>query len=286
MSVDVHPENADQHAYWNGQAGSHWTDRQEVQDRVLGPITELLFQAADIQSGQRVIDVGCGCGDTTLEAAEKAGPAGAALGVDISRAMLGRARERAAGSGLKADFQLVDATVHDFGAIGADWLISRFGVMFFADPARTFSNLRRGLKPDGRVAFVCWREPKKNPWMLLPFNAMRGRVPPPPERGPEDPGPFSFADPQRIRRILEAAGFVDVGIEARSLDLDTAVGQGIEMALRTALEIGPVARALDGQPEDIYSAAEGDIRRALQPYIRGESVELGASVWIVTARNP
>jgi SAM-dependent methyltransferase len=286
MSLAIHPENADQLAYWNGQAGRHWTDRQEIQDRVLAPITRLLFEAADIQPGERVIDVGCGCGDTTLEAAAEAGPAGAALGVDISQAMLGRARERAEGSGLNAQFQLVDATVHDFAATGADWLISRFGVMFFANPALTFANLRRGLKPGGRLAFVCWREPKTNPWLMLPFAAMRGRVPPPPERGPEDPGPFAFADPQRIRRILDSAGFVDVGIEARSLELDTAIGQGIEMALRTALEIGPVSRALDGQPEDIYSAAEGDIRAALQPYIRGETVPLGASVWVVTARNP
>jgi SAM-dependent methyltransferase len=286
MSLAIHPENADQLAYWNGQAGRHWTDRQEVQDRVLAPITRLLFEAADIQPGQRIVDVGCGCGDTTLEAAVMAGPSGAALGVDISQAMLGRARERSAGSGLNAEFQLVDATVHDFSAISADWLISRFGVMFFANPALTFSNLRRGLKPGGRLAFVCWQEPKKNPWLMLPFQAMRGRVPPPPERGPEDPGPFSFADPERLRGILDAAGFVDVGIEARSLQLDTAIGQGIEMALRTALEIGPVSRALDGQPEDIYAAAEADIRTALQPYIKGETVLLGASVWIVTALNP
>jgi SAM-dependent methyltransferase len=286
MTETIHPANADQVAYWNGLGGRHWTDRQEMQDRVLAPITDILFEAADIRLRDQVIDVGCGCGDTTLIAADKAGPEGAALGIDISQTMLGRAKERAKESGLNAQFKLVDATVYDFSGLSADWLISRFGVMFFADPALTFANLRRGLRPGGRLAFVCWQEPKKNPWIILPFNAMRHRVPPPPERGPDDPGPFGLADPQRIRRILDAAGFTDVGIAARSLEIDTAIGQGIEMALRTALEIGPVSRALDGQAEDVYSLAEGDIRKALQPYVQGDSVRLGASVWVVTAQNP
>jgi SAM-dependent methyltransferase len=283
VTETIHPANADQAAYWNGRAGHRWTERQEAQDRLLAPVTELLFEAAEIRPGQGVIDVGCGCGDTTLEAAEKAGAKGFALGVDISQLMLSRARGRAAESGLKADFQHVDATLHDFADKQADWLISRFGVMFFADPATTFANLRRGLKPGGRLAFVCWQEPKKNPWMMLPFSAMRHRVPPPPARGPEDPGPFGLADPQRIRRILDAAGFTDVGIARRAVVIDTAIGQGLEMAVRTGLEIGPVSRALDGQAEDVYSAAESDIREALRPHLQGDSVQLGAAVWVVTA---
>ncbi len=286
MSETVHSANANEAAYWNGPGGKHWTERQDVQDRVLAPVTDVLFAAAEIQPGDQVVDVGCGCGDTTLIAAAKAGPKGAALGIDISQAMLDRARERAAEKGLKAEFQHVDATVHDFGALRADWLISRFGVMFFADPAASFENLRRGLKSGGRVAFVCWQEPKKNPWMILPFSAMRHRVPPQPERKHDDPGPFAFADSQRVQRILEAAGFADVRVEGRSLEIDTAIGQGIEMALRMANEIGPVSRVLDGQPDDVRSAATEDIRAALQPFVQGQHVRLGAAVWVVTARNP
>jgi SAM-dependent methyltransferase len=285
MSEVLDPANADQIAYWNGKAGQRWTERQEIQDAVLAPVTARLFQAANLTEGEKVIDIGCGCGDTTLAAAEAIGERGQALGVDISERMLARARERAAALGGKTRFRLADASAEDFSAEAADVLMSRFGVMFFADPSATFANLRRALKKGGRLAFVCWREPKLNPWLVLPFHAMKHRVPPQPERRPEDPGPFAFADDVRLRGILETAEFTDVAIEARSMPLDMAVGRGLEIAVRTALEIGPVSRALDGQPEDVCAAAEADVRAALTPYLKGDSVELGASVWVATARN-
>jgi SAM-dependent methyltransferase len=275
--------NADQIAYWNGHAGRKWTERQEIQDAVLAPITAQLFAAANLRPGEKVIDVGCGCGDTTLAAAAAVGDSGQAQGIDISEMMLARARQRAAELGGKTKFRLADASAEDFSAEDADALISRFGVMFFADPTATFANLRRALKAGGRLAFVCWREPKLNPWLVMPFNAMKHRVPPQPERKPEDPGPFAFADDARLRGILEGAGFKEVAIEARSMQLDTAIGRGLEIAVRTALEIGPVSRALDGQPEEVCANAEADVCAALTPYLKGDSVELGASVWVVTA---
>ena len=277
--------NADQVAYWNGAAGRKWTERQEIQDAVLAPITVQLFLAANLREGEKVIDIGCGCGDTTLAAAAAVGERGRALGIDISERMLARARERAIALGGETRFRLADASAEDFSEEAADILMSRFGVMFFADPAATFANLRRALRPGGRLAFVCWREPKQNPWLVMPFHAMKNRVPPQPERKPEDPGPFAFANDSRLRGILEAAGFTDVAIEARSMQLDTAIGRGLEVAVRGALELGPVSRALDGQPEDVCALAETDIRAALTPYLKGDSVELGASVWVVTAQN-
>jgi SAM-dependent methyltransferase len=285
MSATPVSANADQIAYWNGQAGQRWTERQEIQDQVLGPITVELFRAAKLQPGEKVLDVGCGCGDTTLAAAALVGDAGQTLGIDISEMMLAKARERSAALGGKTQFRIADASTEDFSRQGADILMSRFGVMFFADPTATFANLRCALKPGGRLAFVCWQEPKRNPWLVMPFQAMKHRVPPQPERKPEEPGPFAFADEARLRGILELAGFTDVSIEPRSMQLDTAVGRGLEIAIRTALEIGPVSRALDGQPDDVRALAEADVRAALTRHLQGDSVMLGASVWVVTARS-
>ena len=283
MSARIDPANADQAAYWNGLYARHWTQRQADQDKLLHPVTTRLMAAAAIKPGEGVIDVGCGCGETTFIAAAAAGENGFALGADVSEPMIGYAQQRAAESGSAARFVNADATAHDFSALGADVLISRLGVMFFADPQASFANLRRGLKPGGRAAFVCWREPKLNPWALVPYYAVRPMVPPQPKLGPEDPGPFSFADPLRVRTILERAGFFDVALEAADFDLDIANGGGLAAAVESALAIGPAARALAGAGEEVLRNAEAAIRVALEPHRRGESVRLGAAIWIVTA---
>ena len=283
MSERIDPANADQAAYWNGLYARHWTQRQADQDKLLRPVTARLMAAADIKPGERTIDVGCGCGETTLIAAFAAGENGLALGVDISEPMIVYAQQRAAASGSAARFVSADATAHDFSAVGADVLISRLGVMFFADPQASFANLRRGLEPGGRAAFVCWREPKLNPWALAPYYAIRHLVPPQSKLGPEDPGPFSFADPLRLRRILESAGFFDVALEADDFELDIAHGEGLDAAVESALAIGPAARALVGAGDEVLRDAEAAIRVALEPHRRGASVPLGAAIWIVTA---
>ena len=273
--------NKDQSDYWNGDAGLRWSALQESQDRLFTPITAALFDAAALQPGENVIDVGCGAGETTLGAAARTG---AALGVDVSAPLLARAHERARATGSPARFALADATAHDFSAEAAGALISRFGVMFFADPTTSFANLRRGLRTGGRVAFVCWREPKLNPWLMLPYAAAVKHAPPPPRPGPDDPGPFSFADPERVTRILEGAGFADVSLTPVDFTLDVGVGEGLDNAVRKALEIGPASRALDGQPEAVRAAAEAEIRDALSQHLKDGAVPLGAAVWIVKAR--
>ena len=273
--------NADQSAYWNGDAGRRWTALQESQDTLFTPITAALFDAAALQPGEGVIDVGCGAGDTTLGAAARTG---AALGVDVSEPLLARARERAEAVGSPARFALADATVHDFSGEAASALISRFGVMFFADPTRSFTNLRRGLRAGGRLAFICWREPKLNPWLMLPYAEAIKHVPAPPRPGPEDPGPFSFADPARVTKVLEGAGFTDISLIPMDFTLDVGVGEGLDNAVAKALEIGPASRALDGQPEAARAAAEASIRAALASHVKDGAVPLGAAVWIVRAR--
>ncbi len=284
-AAPVHADNSAQAEYWTSVAGPRWADHQEHQDQVLRPVSDRLIAAAAPKPGERVIDVGCGCGATTIQFAERVGPAGAVLGLDISTPMLARARERAP-QDLPIRFELADATVYAFEPQGADLVASRFGVMFFADPARSFANLRKGLKPGGRLAFACWRAAKLNPFFVLPLREAGKHAPPLPETAPEAPGPFAFANDARVRQILSDAGYADIELKPQDLELDIAVGRGLDTAVRAAMTIGPTSRMLDGQSEAVRAAATADIRKALAAQARGDSVPLGAAIWMVTATNP
>ena len=284
-AAPVHADNAAQAAYWTSAAGPKWTANQEHQDEVLRPVSDRLLAAANPGPGDRVIDVGCGCGATTLDFAARVRPGGEVLGLDISEPMLARARERAPRD-LPIRFELADATVYDFAPESADLAASRFGVMFFADPAKSFANLRQGLKPGGRLAFACWRAAKQIPFFVLPLREAGKHAPPLPETNPEAPGPFAFASEARVRRILSQAGFADVALEPHDLELDIAAGHGLDTAVRAAMTIGPTSRMLEGQSKAVRAAIAADIRKALAAHARGDSVPLGAAIWIVTAANP
>jgi len=277
-----HDQNADQIAYWNGPGGQHWTDRQQTQDILLAPVSDILIDRAKAKAGERIVDVGCGCGATTIAFAQKVGPAGHVFGIDISAPMLARARQIAP-AGIPVDFVLADATVYPFVSGSFDLVVSRFGVMFFAKPAISFANMRTALRPSGRLTFACWRQPRDNPWLMAPLQAVYKHVPKLPQLGPEDPGPFSFASEQRVISILGEAGFSGTAMERCDLSLDVAVGRGLDAAVETALEIGPASRALEGQPPELVAAATNSIREALAPFASGPVVRLGASIWIVTA---
>ena len=278
-----HDKNADQIAYWNGPGGQRWADRQSTQAIVLAPVADVLIDRARAKAAERIVDVGCGAGATTIAFAEKVGPAGHVMGIDISRPMLARARQ-VAPAGLPVDFVLADATVYPFEPASFDLVASRFGVMFFAEPAHSFANLRKALRPSGRLVFACWRDPRENPFFMAPLQAVYKHAPRLPQLGPEDPGPFSFASEARVQRILSEAGFSGVAMEPCDLVLDIAVGRGLDAAVEGALEIGPAARALAEQPPEVVAAATRSIREALAAYAKGQSVPLPASIWIVTAK--
>src|SRR5580692_4167260 len=147
----------------------------------------------------------------------------------FSAPMLAQARELAP-KDAPVEFVLADATVYPFNPSSFDLLVSRFGVMFFAEPAVSFANLRKALRPSGRVAFACWREPRENPWMMAPLQAVYQHVPKLPQQGPEDPGPFAFASAERVNRILSEAGFSAIAMEPCNLSLDIAIGRGLDAA--------------------------------------------------------
>jgi SAM-dependent methyltransferase len=278
----AHDQNADQIAYWNGPGGQRWADRQQSQDVVLAPVLDALIERARPKAGERIVDVGCGAGSTSIALAQKVGPAGRVLGIDVSAPMLARARQ-VAPQGLPVDFVLADATVYPFEPAAFDLLASRFGVMFFAEPAVSFANMRKALKPSGRLAFACWRDPRDNPFFMAPLQAVYKHVPKLPQVGPEDPGPFSFASEARVHRVLGEAGFSGIAMEPCDLSLDIAVGRGVDAAVESALEIGPASRALAEQPDDVRAAAMNSLREALATFARGQTVPLPASIWIVTA---
>lgn len=265
--------------YWNGQAGETWVRRMDRIDAMLAPITQALLERAAVVPGERIVDVGCGCGTTTLELARRGG---LVFGVDISEPMLALAKQRAAGvSGVA--FRRADAAVQPFTP-DHTLVFSRFGVMFFAQPAAAFRNLRTGLAPGGRLCFVCWQAAPENAWMSTAGQAVTPfltKPDAPPD--PRAPGPFAFADREYLHSILADAGFEAIGIE----DLRTTlhVGDDLDQAMAFQADVGPVARALaelEGETRDRAIAAA---RAALAPHVTPKGVDLGAACWLVTARS-
>ena len=199
------PKNEAEITYWNSAGGRRWVERQQSQDIVLGPILQATLERAQLRQGERVVDIGCGTGASSIALAERAGPSGQVLGVDVSAPMLARAAERLP-PGAPVKFVRADATTYRFESAAFDLLFSRFGVMFFAEPVRAFANLRTALKPSGRLAFACWRKFDENPWLQVPLRAALEHVPPLPRPGPEDPGVANS-----LPRSRDVAGWSMVG---------------------------------------------------------------------------
>jgi len=276
--------NAEQIRYWNEQAGPVWLANQAALDRRLARFGELALASAGVAAGERVLDVGCGCGDTALELARRVGASGAVVGVDVSAPMLERARERARAAGAaNLRFESGDAQSHAFEPERFDLVFSRFGVMFFADPPAAFANLSRALRRGGRLAFVCWQEVARNPWLGLPTRAIAAHVALPPPAAPDAPGPFAFADALRTAGILERGGFEEVALAP--VETSLLVGSTLDEAVEFALTVGPAATLLRDAPRDTVARARAAVREALAPHVTAEGVLLGASVWVATARR-
>lgn len=272
--------NAAQVEYWNEKAGLTWAAHHEALDRQIAPLGREAMRQLAPRAGESLLDVGCGCGQTTLELATAVGADGLVLGVDLSEPMLEVARHRPRSTGgARVEFLRADAELTPLGDERVDGLYSRFGVMFFADPVRAFTNLRRTLKPGGRLSFVCWRAMTENPWMAEPLAAAEPFLPPRAPADPRAPGPYAFAEASRVRDILERAGYAGVGVS----QFDTSVGGGtLEEALDLALRVGPLGSALREAPALIPQVAPV-VRDVLARYDSPRGVLMPASVWIVTA---
>jgi len=256
----------------NVLAAEAWAEVREPLDRQLSPLGLRAMEALSPRSGEVIVDVGCGTGQTVLQLANLVGPEGRVIGVDIAPLLLDAARKRASGLG-HISFIEGDAVALDLPQASVDAFFSRFGVMAFPDPAAAFSNFRRMLKPTGRLAFVCWRSLEENELDLLPLRAA----------GLEhllDPTPFSFQDPRFLRATLNKAGFNDVRIAAH----DQAVTSGdLDAMIMVLLKVGPLGRIVRENPE-LRLSAETRVRAALVTKGDPTRVALQAATWVVSAR--
>ena len=280
--ADPEQTNADQLAFWNGQGGHIWVARQAHTDIILAPVSQALLTLAAPRPGEQVLDIGCGCGATTLEFARAVGPAGHVAALDISGPMLAEGKARAAAAGIvNIDWQQADAATAELDRF--DLMVSSFGVMFFGDTVAAFAHLRRAAKPGARMAFVCWRPLTENPWMEVPMRAVAPHVPPRPKADPQAPGMFAFADPLRISHVLTASGWAPPRLDRLDCDLDIAAGRGLEEAVIQSTQIGAINSWLRGQPAEVVTGAVVSVREALAAHLDGASVRLPGAMWLVSS---
>jgi SAM-dependent methyltransferase len=275
-------ENAAMAELWNGRSGESWIRFDEHHDRGLRPWGEAVLAAAAPGAGERVLDVGCGTGWMTRTAA-RATAGGQALGLDISEMLVARARESAAAEGVgNVTFTVGDAQDHPFEPASVDVAISRFGVMFFADATAAFANVGRALAPGGRLAFACWQNLQRNHWILVPFGAMTAvaGVPEPPP--PDAPGPWSLAEPDRVRSVLGAAGFADIALD--SVEAPMWLGDTAEEAYEYIRASSNVRLLLEGKDPETVTRALDALRTTLDGVEVGDAgVALPGAAWLVTA---
>jgi SAM-dependent methyltransferase len=277
--------NVEQVEYWDGSGGEHWVVQQARYDQINGGFGDRVVEVLSPRSGERVLDVGCGNGALSLAIGPLVAPDGSVLGLDISGPMLAMATTRAGAAGLEnVRFERGDAQVHVLPSAGFDAVVSRFGVMFFDDPHAAFANLARSLRSGGRVVFACWQELLANEWLMVPASAALAYVPMPDLGEPGGPGPFSLAEPERVRSLLEGVGLAEVSVDdfrcpmpmGATVKDTVAFMQGTDMAATLMADVS----------EDVAAAAWEAVRVALAPYAGRHGVVLGGAAWIVTATKP
>lgn len=279
-------DNTDQIAEWNGALGHRWVESQAEIDRIVVPFGDAALLLAAPQLRERVIDLGCGCGDTSIELARRVGPSGSVLGVDVSRPMLEVARARAGqGEGSQLEFMEADASIAEL-PMGTDLIFSRFGAMFFAEPVLALRHLRHSMRARGRFVFACWRVPRDNPWAMAPLVAARkalGITPAPAD--PHAPGPFAFADDARLHAILSQAGFENIDVQR--FDAPVFLGATPRAAAENAARLGPTSMLVREMGIEHLPAIVDGVEAALQALAAPDGhVSLNGSAWIVGALNP
>jgi SAM-dependent methyltransferase len=270
--------------YWNGEVGQRWADNRSALDTAFAPFTQALFEAAGLAPGERVLDIGCGAGETSLLAARQVGREGRVMAADVSGPLLEAARAHEAAEptgGALIEWLQADVQTHAFEE-RFDRALSRFGVMFFDDSAAAFANIRASLTEGGRLHFLCWRAMAENAWVALPRATVMPLVPESEPPAPDAPGPFRFALRETVRSILAEAGFRDIAL--MPVDHRMTLGPTPEAAAEFTVSRGPVARLLRGCDATVQDEA---LRAVIDLFVRlsgSGPVELGAACWLVSAR--
>jgi SAM-dependent methyltransferase len=277
------PDNSQIDA-WNGASGRAWAEHVDHIESMLVPFSEAVFERLDLRAGDRVVDLGCGVGGTTRSIAAMVAPA-VAVGVDISLPMLDAARTRASAMGItNIEFRQHDVEREPLGSATFDLAFSRFGVMFFAEPERAFAHVHAALVRGGRLGFICFQGPFDNPMLVVPLMAAAAHVPMLPLPGPTEPGPFSLADPDRIRSLLGGAGFDQIVVDTGPSSADLGAADDLEGVARRALLQNPaISSGLVAAPEAERDAAIAAAMEAMSAHIVDGRIVMGTATWVVTA---
>ena len=275
---------------WNGRAGESWVRHNSLLEQLLAEPGRECMNLLPLTPAMQILDVGCGCGNQTLELAARLDASSTVIGVDISEPMLGLARELKAANdnalSAEVQFALGDASEPLFDEASFDAIYSRFGVMFFEEPVAAFSALRNSLKPGGKLGFVCWREPKLNPFFNAPMKAALTVLPAPAPSAPDAPGPFGLADDNVIHTTLRLAGFKDVSVAPLNLTLSVGAETPFDALFEELIQIGPAAALIaQSDPPLKEKAREAVYTRLTDFYASGQGVSFDANFWLVTARN-
>lgn len=272
--------NADQYAAWNGDIGRRWAEDPDRRDKVLAPVADSLLTAAGLAPGDAVLDIGCGCGATTLAAARAAGPTGSALGIDLSEPMLEVARRRAHERAVaNVRLEQADAQTHALAWAAFDVAISRFGTMFFADQVAAFTNIAGALRPGARLCLATWQPLAANDWLTIP-GAMLLRYGTLPEAA-DGPGMFAQSDPAALTAMLTTAGFD--AVHSKPVTVTLTIGANPAEAAEYLAASGPGRAMLDTIADDVRPAAIGAVRAALAEHAGPGGVRLDAAIWLTTA---
>ncbi len=282
--------NEDQIEFWNGETGEQWADNSDSQDRMLRPLGRAAIKHARPRSGESALDIGCGCGDTSLDLMTSVGKTGRVMGVDVSKPMTDKARERA--NALppelrsRISFEVADASTFEFQPATQDLLFSRFGIMFFHDPVTAFAHMRSALKPRGRLTFVCWRAVADNDWVRLPMSAAFDHVDRPEAQDPTAPGPFAFQDVDYVSNLLTQVGYREVELNPFDPDMIVESKGGPEEAVNFLIDRGPLVRLLKDTPPEVIEKVKQSISETINPHYKNDQVNLKGGCWIVSANNP
>ena len=268
--------------YWNNDAGRRWVAEQELIDTLFMSVTAEIFAVAAPRAAERVVDIGCGTGTTAFDLADRVGRHGSVLGIDVSIPMLALARRRAEQRAYtNVAFVEADATTYPFKNASADLVFSRFGVMFFEEPVKAFTNIRAGMTSAGRLAFVCFRPMIECPWFRIPIEAAKPHLPPLPPVAPDAPGMFTFAKKERLQGILSEAGYREIEIKPADVPINAGT---VDRALAFMTHVGPVNRMLGVGSDKQRQTAIAAVRDALAANIGPDGNALTIAVWLVSGR--